>query len=259
MDFGDGTSATTSSPTTTHVYAFGTFTATLRVRDGAGAVSQPATRSVTAGTAAPPTVTIRGWTSTDRFRVGQQVPLSASGTDPDGGTVQLSWDVRRAHDQHYHPWSTGSGGSMTVTAPPPEDLAAVSGSWLEVRVTGTDDEGVATTATLRLEPRLVPVTLRASTSGLTVSFAGRVLRTPATVMSWHGWAVELSAASQRLKARTWTPTGWSDGGVPTHTVITPASATTYTARFVSSKPQRLTSVLRSLMCSWPLVGLGWLC
>ncbi len=82
-DFGDGTSATTATPTTTHAYAArGSYTATLRVTDSRGATSTAASKTVYAGEHAP-TVSFTSPATTDRFGVGQSVSRPDDDADDD--------------------------------------------------------------------------------------------------------------------------------------------------------------------------------
>ena len=108
-DFGDGSpTQTTTTPTTSHTYSTkGTYTASLRVEDNHGAVSDPDSRSHRRGQ--------RGAHPGDRrhpppdllFRVGQQITLSGSATDPEDGQLpqeSLEWEVLQHHNgTHTHP------------------------------------------------------------------------------------------------------------------------------------------------------------
>jgi glucose/arabinose dehydrogenase len=113
--FGDGTAdATTDVPSVAHTYARpGAYTATLRVRDARGAVSEPATVRVDAGNAPPvPRITAPG--DELRFRVGQAITLRGEATDAEDGAVpaaRLSWRIVRRHADHTH-------RSSPATAPP---------------------------------------------------------------------------------------------------------------------------------------------
>jgi hypothetical protein len=46
-----------------------------------------------------------------------------------------------------------------------------------------------------------------------------------------GGASNVAAQTQVFGGRTYRFTGWSDGGSPSHTIVTPTNPTTYTARF----------------------------
>ena len=230
-DFGDGATLETTGPTTSHTYSTaGTYTATLRVRDSAGATSSAVSRTIQAGNTAP-SATISSPASGSTFRVGQTITLTGSATDAQDGSLaasRLSWEVLRNHGTHTHPWFSGTGNNLTFTAPAPEDLDAVNNSYLTVRLTATDSGGLQTTATRTVQPRTVALRFETRPTGLRVEVNGRSFTAPASVTSWEAWSITISAP---------TPQGsynfrrWSDGGARTHTITTPATATTYTARF----------------------------
>ena len=54
---------------------------------------------------------------------------------------------------------------------------------------------------------------------------------PRTITSWQGWVITIGAPNQPNAAGKFRFVSWSDGGAATHTVMTPAAPTTYTATF----------------------------
>jgi hypothetical protein len=168
------------------------------------------------------------------FRVGQTLTLTGSASDAQDGSVpasSLSWTVLQHHNTHTHPYlSPTSGNNLTITAPAPEDLAATETSYLEVQLTATDSQGLRATTTRIVEPRTVDIGFASVPSGRTVAVNGTSLVTPATVVSWEGYALNVNAPAQS----GFTFASWSDGGAQAHTITTPATATTYTATFTSA-------------------------
>jgi glucose/arabinose dehydrogenase/PKD repeat protein len=232
-DFGDGQTATTSVPTTSHTYAAGNYTATLRVRDSKGATSAPVTVGIASGNT-PPSPVISSPAAGFLFSVGQTITLTGSATDAQDGTINpatFQWTVLRHHLTHTHPWFSGAGNNLTFTAPAPEDLAATTNSYLEIYVTATDSGGLSSTVQRNIQPRTVAVMLATNPSGLNVSVNGTAVTGPTTVTSWAGWTLTLGAARQP----PWTFVSWSDGGAATHNVVTPTSPVTYTATFKKGK------------------------
>jgi PKD repeat protein len=75
-DFGDGSPAeTTTTPKTSHTYSTkGTYTASLRVEDNHGSVSDAATVRISVGNEAP-TPVVESPPATLLFGVGQQITL----------------------------------------------------------------------------------------------------------------------------------------------------------------------------------------
>src|SRR5205823_682443 len=107
-DFGDGSATrTTTSPQTSYTYAIAnSYTATLRVRDQAGAFSDVATLVIGAGNT-PPSPAITAPSPGTQFSVGQVLVLQGSAADPEDGTVPpsaLTWTVILHHNEHTHPY-----------------------------------------------------------------------------------------------------------------------------------------------------------
>ncbi|MFN8074087.1 MAG: PQQ-dependent sugar dehydrogenase [Kineosporiaceae bacterium] len=232
--FGDGSpDVTTTTATTSHTYAKGTWTASLRVRDAAGATSSPATATVTAGSRAP-TVTITSPAADDLFTVGTSYRLWASATDPEDGALPdsaLTWQVLRHHATHTHPYlGPVTGNGVELIGAEPEDLDATQNSYLEIRVTAEDGDGTTTTVTRDFRPTTVPVTLASDPVGRTVTVNGTTVTTPKTLTSWAGYRLSLAIPAQKdSSGRTWAGDGWSDGTAATGSITTPSSATTLTA------------------------------
>jgi glucose/arabinose dehydrogenase len=240
FDFGDGTTTKQTTPVVNHTYtAPGTFVAALKVDDGrSGGVSAPVTRTIQVGNSAPtPTITSPAAGAT--FAVGQTYTLTGSGTDPEQGALPasaLSWTVIKHHDTHTHPFlGPVAGNNISFTGPSPEELAATTNSYLEIRLTATDAAGASTTVTRNFLPATVALTFTTQPSGLLVTVNGQSFTGPSTVTSWQGWALNVSAPDQASGGRTYRFQRWSDGGAPSHTIVTPTAPTTYTAKFTRGK------------------------
>ena len=233
-DFGDGGTATTTGPRTSHTYAATrTYTASLRVVDTHGTASTRVQHPVLAGEHAP-SVRITSPGPDARFAVGQRVTVRAAGTDPEDGALPgsaLTWTVRKHHDSHSHPvLGPVHGTSVQLTFPEPEDLAATTTSYLEVTLTATDSRGLTTTTVRRLQPEQVAVTLRTSPGAGVVVVNGVRHTAPWTLTSWAGWTLHLAAPSpQTIGGASYGFRSWSDGGARVHDVRTPSTATTYVA------------------------------
>ena len=237
-DFGDGSAAVeTTTPTTNHTYSTkGTYTASLRVRDDHGALSDPATVRIDAGNEAPnPAI---GSPSADLlFGVGQQITLSGSATDPEDGQLpasSFSWEVLRHHNgSHTHPYFSGTGNDLTFMAPPPEDISATgAGNHLEVRLTATDSAGLSETVVREVQPNRVNVSFGSNPGGLSVQANGEAFATPRTLVSWEGYKLSVNAPSpQTLSGTTYAFYSWSDGKARQHDIVTGAAPSTHTATF----------------------------
>jgi glucose/arabinose dehydrogenase/Ca2+-binding RTX toxin-like protein len=246
-DFGDGSPPeTTTTPTTSHTYSTkGTYTASLRVQDNHGALSDPAaTVRIDAGNEAPNPV-IESPPADLLFKVGQQITFSGSATDPEDGQLQgqsLKWEVLQHHtapNSHTHPFSSGTGTTLTFQAPEPEDLASTgAGNFLEVRLTATDSNGLSKTVTQEVQPNRVDVSFGTNQSGLSVQINGETFTVPKTLLSllsWEGYTLNVNAPSpQTLSGTTYVFSSWSDGGAQSHAIVTGPTPSTYTATFTAT-------------------------
>ncbi len=235
-DFGDGSPTTeTSSTTTTHGYAAGSYTAKLTVRDNQGATSSPDSARIDSGNTAPEP-TIQSPAAGQRFAVGETLTLTGSASDPEEGALpasSLSWTVIRHHADHTHPYvGPTQGNGIPIVGPAPEDLAATTNSYQEVLLTATDAQGLSATVTRRVDPRPVDLTFDTEPSGLNLAIEGSTFGTPRTFTSWEAWDLSISAPTQG----GYSFSSWSDGGAATHTIHTPASARTYRATMQAAAP-----------------------
>jgi len=139
--------------------------------------------------------------------------------------------VVKHHGTHTHPFlGPVTGSSTSLTAPPPEDLAAAANSYLEVQLTATDSAGLSTTVTRRFDPTKVPVTVATTPTGRRVSVNGQRVEGGSTVTSWAGYGLALSIPKQYdATGREFGFQRWSDGGPESHTYVTPTAAATVTA------------------------------
>ncbi|MEN9933756.1 MAG: hypothetical protein RLZZ387_335 [Chloroflexota bacterium] len=229
--FGDG--ATGSGSTTSHTYTSpGTYSAALTVSDGRGGVSSPLTLRIDVGNT-PPTAVITEPSTSATFAVGEAITLRASANDAqDVQPPSLSWEVLLRHNDHTHPYVSGTGPELTLTGPAPEDLPAAWSSSLEVRLTATDSTGLQTTVTREIQPRTVELTLASEPPGLQLEVSGTLVTTPAVVTSWEGWGLRVAAHTQPGPDGLWYALErWEQGGEATQTIVTPDAPANYTAVF----------------------------
>jgi glucose/arabinose dehydrogenase len=235
--FDDGSPGETGA-IVTHTYSMAErFTAIVSVRDSRGAVDTMSL-VIDAGNTLP-TPSITSPTSTARFAVGQTITLRGTATDAQDGTLadaSLSWTVILHHGAHTHPYfGPASGNGLTIQGPAPEDLAATTTSHLEIRLTATDSQGASSTVRRDFQPRLVSVTFQAAPAGLVVRVNGTSTVTPRTLTSWEGYRLAVVAPTQKDGAgAAWLFSSWTDGGNASRTIVTPAAATAYSARFVAA-------------------------
>jgi glucose/arabinose dehydrogenase len=232
--FGDGTpTATTSTPSVSHTYASGTWTASLTVVDSQGASSTPATVLISSGNHAPvPTIVQPAAGAT--FVTGQTYTLSGTATDAENGTLpgsSLSWTILRRHAGHTHPFlGPVTGSTATFVAPGPEDLAAAGNSDLLISLTAKDAGGLTATTTRVFAPRKVAVSFTTSPVGRLLTINGTAYNAPVTITSWAGSPLQVDVPSQTdAGGVVYAFRSWSDGGPAAHTITTPSAATPFTA------------------------------
>jgi PKD repeat protein len=218
---GDGAydDSTATQPSYTYTTA-GSYTASLRVTDSVGA-SDTDSVTITVGNT-PPTAVINTPPAGTTWKVGDVINFSGSATDAQDGTLpasKLSWELVI---QSFNGVASGS-----FTAPDHEYP-----SYLELKLTATDSGGLTDTKTLRLDPKTVVLTFQTNPGALQLAVNGTQAKSSFTHTVIIGSANTISAVSPQTKGpKTYTFSSWSDGGAQTHTIVAPASAATYTARF----------------------------
>jgi PKD repeat protein len=234
-DFGDGSPPSiTGTSTVEHSYEVaGTYQVTLTVTDSQGSTSSPSTTPVTVPEHEP-TLLVNWPLGGASFGVGQRVALSATAQDPEDGALRASsirWEFRVRHGNHFHPYATRSGGQVSVPYPTPESLTAASQTHLLVLARVTDSAGLAATARHIISPKTVAVTFRTSPAHGRIVVDGVRHRAPFAAKSWANYAFPVHAPNQPFGGSPYVFRRWSDGGMRTHTIITPRSPATYTATF----------------------------
>ncbi|HEX8911570.1 MAG TPA: PQQ-dependent sugar dehydrogenase, partial [Humisphaera sp.] len=234
-DFGDGTTGT--GKTVSHTYtANGTYAPKLTVSDGR-LTNTASTAPITVGAVAP-TATITLPSNGALYTAGDVISFAGTGTDPQDGTLPASafnWSVVFHHQTHTHGFIDSIPGvrSGTFTIPTTGETDPVQ--WYEVRLTVTDSQGLTGTASVNVNPRVVNLTVAASTPGLTLNLDGQPVPTPSTRQAVAGMVRGLGApASQVFNGATYQFVSWSDGGAANHNATTPTTDVTYTATYRST-------------------------
>jgi glucose/arabinose dehydrogenase len=212
----------------------GSYTATLRVTDSHGA-SDTDSITITVGNTAP-TAVINTPTASTTWNVGDVINFSGGATDVQDGPLPasaLSWDLILHHcpsNCHQHPIQTFDGVASGSFTAPDHDYP----SHLELRLTATDLGGLRDTKSVQLDPRTVNLTFQTTPGGLSLTVNGTSANATFTRTVIVGSTNTISAVSPQSKGkRTYTFVSWSDGGAQTHSIVAPATGTTYTARFRS--------------------------
>jgi PKD repeat protein len=233
---GDGAydDSTAANPSFTYSTA-GTYTTRLQVTDarGASSPSTPITITVGAGNSAP-TPVIDTPASSLTWAVGDTIGFSGHATDAQDGTLPasaLSWSVLIRHCTtgcHTHLIQTVNGVASGSFTAPDHDYP----SSLLIQLTATDSGGLATTATVELQPRTVNLTLASNPTGLQLTAGATTAKAPFTITVIQKGAVQLTAPTpQRIRNKDYAFVSWSDGGARTHSITAPSTPATYTATY----------------------------
>ena len=171
------------------------------------------------------------------YAAGNVITYSGSAYDVEDGTLPASaftWWVNLHHDSHTHPFlqpvSGLKSGSFTIPTVGETSANVFYRIHLQVR----DSVGLTRYVSRDIVPRKVTVTLATNPSGLQLKLDGQPIGTPFSFVGVVGMQRRLEAVSpQTALGANWVFASWSDGGAQTHTIRTPATNSTYVARFVA--------------------------
>ncbi|GAB3655221.1 hypothetical protein GCM10027589_14310 [Actinocorallia lasiicapitis] len=241
-DFKDGSTSTEPNPSHTFT-ATGSFPVTLTVSDGAK--TGTATVPVTVGNRRP-TGTITSPVDEAKYNAGDVISYSATGTDPEDGTLPASaysWSVIFHHADHIHPFLGPVNGVKNGTFTIPRNADNLDTTWYEIKLTVTDAGGLTHTSSVDVKPNLVTLTFNATPAGAKYTIDGIPFTGAHTEQAVVGVDRVLGAPSQTIGGTPYVFGSWSDGGTATHTVRTPAADTAYTVAYteVTQPPAPWTS------------------
>ena len=197
--------------------------------------SRDATLAVSSNAA--PVVAILTPSSGARYSGGESISFRGNASDPEDGALPASaftWEVVFHHDAHTHPFLAPFSGQTAGTFTVPRIGHTETNVFFRIHLRARDSAGRESAAHVDVSPRLANLLLRTEPPGLTVTLDGSPRLTPASVPSVVGVTRTLGAASpQTLSGTTYLFSSWSDGGATQHVIDTPATDTTYTARFAA--------------------------
>jgi PKD repeat protein len=230
---GDGAYDDSTAAKPSHTYtARGRYTVGLQVTDTRGATGT--TSAVITAGSTPPVATIESPGSGLNWKVGDRVPFSGRATDGEDGALTgtaLKWQIIMHHcpsNCHTHTITGQDGENGEFAAPDHEHP-----SWIELRLTATDSDGLSDTRSVELHPRTSTVTLASNPPGIPLTLLETTRAAPFTSTVISGSTVSISAPTQTqlIGGRVYEFTGWSDGGGSAHNVTAPDAATTLTANY----------------------------
>ena len=235
---GDGTFGDATTPTTSYTYTSnGTYTASLRVTDDHGATNI-ASVTITVGNTAPVAV-IDTPATTLTWQVGQAISFSGHADDAQDVTLPasaLTWSVILHHcttqaNCHTHLIQVMPGAAGGAFTAPDHAYPC----WLEIQLTATDSGGLTSTASVRLDPKTVVLTFKTNPAGLKLTdlaVNSTAQATPFSTTVVVGSNNSVSAPSpQTVNRSTYNFISWSDRGPQSHTIVAPATNTSYTATY----------------------------
>lgn len=246
-EFGDGSTSTQTRPE--HVFDDnGEFTVTLTVTDEQDQTNQ-AFVLMTVGKR--PTAEMILPAEGDEFFVGQALRLLGSAKDSQGVDLdekQLFWEVRQHHADHFHPFLDRRAGNDfdLSAAPEPEDFHAATNSYLEVIMYAVDQEGLTTTISRRVNPKIVMVHVDSDPQGQLILLDEFQVTTPDTITSWENHNLRLDVKDQWPSMFDF----WSDGGDRQHTTRIPAASATNPLITVTFSDHPLSG--ESIPLVWPI-------
>ncbi|WP_157610164.1 PQQ-dependent sugar dehydrogenase [Spirillospora albida] len=217
---GDGAFDDSAAARPSHTYtAAGRYTVGLRVTDTRGA-ADTATTTITAGST-PPVATITSPAAGTTWKVGDRIAFTGTGTDGEDGALSgdaLKWQTIMHHcpsNCHTHTITGHSGAGGEFAAPDHEHP-----SWIELRLTVTDSDGLTDTKSVELHPKTSNVTLASNPAGIPLTLLEHRQAAPFTGTVITGSTVSISAPTQTqyVAGRLYEFTGWSDGGTAAHNI-----------------------------------------
>lgn len=228
-DFGDGTHSSEASPVKTFT-AKGTYVVELTVSDQS-TTAQAVPIVVQVGQT--PVVSIGTPTEGSQYIDGDTIFYSGHGVDGAGidlPDANFTTEVRFHHHDHIHPFLgpiQAKNGTFTIPTsgePDPD-------TWYEIRITGTDQNGLSATASANIYPKKSRITFVTNPPGLDINLDGTPLHTPTSVLGVVGFNRLIEAPSQGRSNNYYVFESWSDGGPASHTVAFPGEDITLTANF----------------------------
>lgn len=190
--------------------------------------------TLTVGGNAPPTPTITQPAVGSLYTAGMTVNVAGTATDPEDGILPasvFSWRIDFHHDAHLHPFLSGSG-ARAATFVVPTTGHTESNVWYRIHLEVRDSSGQTSNVFRDLLPRKSMISLATSPAGLSLTLDAQPVSAPSSFEGVVGVERSIGAPlTQTVGGNTYEFVSWSDGGAATHSISTPATATTYTATY----------------------------
>ena len=196
-DFGDGTQSREKDPT--HSFEkTGKYQVELVVMDSSG-ISQRTSMAINIGN--PPEVFIVSPAEGETFFVGQIFKLKGEAFNFKGERLSdssLTWEVRKHHADHFHPFLDLTHGNdlELFPAPEPEDFLAATNSYLEIILKATDENGLTTTVNRLVQPLKIKVGIESDPPDMEVNVDAYPVTASEQIVSWQNHKLSLLANDQ---------------------------------------------------------------
>lgn len=190
----------------------------------------------------PPVPTITNPTSSFSWGVGDDIKLDANAIDAKGNPIVIPlpyyWVTRMAHCPdptkpsacHVHPMETFSGVRRPEFTAPQHDYP----SFIEVLLRVSDSRGLSGTATLKINPRTVDVSVSSTPPGIRLLAANTEGSAPFSVPAIDGSDIQISAPeTAEIGGRTYTFKDWSDGGGRAHGIRVDQANASFNAKYTT--------------------------
>ena len=182
----------------------GVYTVRLTVSDGH---YQATARPIVVQVGVAPTLIVSAPVDGALYRAGDTITYNAAATDAAGFDLDdtaITTEVRFRHGSHFHPFLgplPGRVGSFTI----PTTGEAAADTWYEILVTATDTNGLSTTRSVAIRPRIAQINLVTEPAGLGLVLDGVPVSTPLKSVSGSPMRMPpLSILSSRM-ASSWPP------------------------------------------------------
>jgi hypothetical protein len=186
---------------------------------------------------AVPSATITKPLAGTTYAGGNVIEYAGTGSDVEDGSLPLSaftWWINLHHNGHTHPAMPATTGSKSGTFRIPVTGETSANVFYRIHLRVRDSAGLTRSVSRDILPRKRTITLATNPTGLQLKLDGRAVTTPYSFVGVVGIQRKLEAISPQVSGgTTWVFQSWSDGGARIHTIRTPGTNTTYTARFVA--------------------------
>jgi glucose/arabinose dehydrogenase len=192
----------------------------------------------------PPAVTITSPLASEKWSVGDTIDLNAKAFDDNDAEINSPlpyyWVTRMAHCPdpahpeacHVHPLQTFSGIKHAEFTAPQHEYP----SYIEIVLRVSDKRGLSGTASLKLQPDTVDVSLQSVPAGIPLLAGTQEAATPFAVTAIDGSEIQITAPpTAEVGGRRYAWQSWSDGGPIGHAVLATGSPS-FTAVYSEEAP-----------------------